>query len=282
MPALAADRPAWHARAALAVSLGLHLAVACWASGLAPVVRDLPPAPVLRRSTVALPPGPLVPPRPPPPPPPAAPAEQVLDNPVVASQPRAAPAPKAAPRVPAARPGPRVASTATSASAAGQQAQPAAQPASPGPSSDDEEPVFGATLESTTGGGKPTAAGSDGAAGGSGGGKGGNAPKSGGGTGPVAAAEVSTLPVPQGRCEGKYTDAARQAGVEGTVVLDLVVDADGRTTEIAVVRGLGHGLDEAAVTALQRCRFKPGERDGQKVAVRIRSFKIRFVLDGAD
>ena len=98
----------------------------------------------------------------------------------------------------------------------------------------------------------------------------------------MAAAEVSKLPVPQGRCEGKYTEAARQAGVEGTVVLDLIVQADGHTANITVVSSLGYGLDQAAVTALERCRFQPGERDGQKVAVRIRSFKIRFVLDGAD
>lgn len=99
---------------------------------------------------------------------------------------------------------------------------------------------------------------------------------------PVQAWEVSTMPTMRGRCQGKYTDEARQAGIEGTVVLDLVVGPDGRTHSIKVLEGLGHGLDKAAITALETCRFKPGTRNGEAVAVRIRAFKIRFFLDDAD
>jgi hypothetical protein len=64
-------------------------------------------------------------------------------------------------------------------------------------------------------------------------------------------------------------------------VLDLIVDEHGRARDIAVVDGLPHGLTEAAIAALAACRFSPGERDGQPVAVRIRGFKIRFVLQDA-
>jgi protein TonB len=95
---------------------------------------------------------------------------------------------------------------------------------------------------------------------------------------PVAAHQVSKAPIPKGRCSGTYTDAARQAGLEGVVVLDLVVGADGRARDIKVVSGLEHGLTEAAVTALERCTFTPGERDGVAVAVKVRGFKIRFFL----
>jgi protein TonB len=94
----------------------------------------------------------------------------------------------------------------------------------------------------------------------------------------AAAHEVTKLPLPQGRCAGKYTEAARAAAIEGTVVLDLVVDESGRTREIQVIEGLGHGLTEAAIAALRGCHFTPGERDGKPVPVRIRSFKIRFLL----
>ena len=86
------------------------------------------------------------------------------------------------------------------------------------------------------------------------------------------------MPLPRGRCSGAYTEQAREAGVEGTVVLDLVVGADGRARNIAIVSGLGHGLDQAAVAALRACRFTPGERAGAPVAVRVREFKIRFFL----
>lgn len=95
---------------------------------------------------------------------------------------------------------------------------------------------------------------------------------------PVAAAEVTKMPLPQGRCAGTYTDAARAAATEGTVVLDLVVDETGRARDIRVVEGLPHGLTEAAVAALTACRFSPGERGGIAVPVRVRGFKIRFYL----
>jgi protein TonB len=92
--------------------------------------------------------------------------------------------------------------------------------------------------------------------------------------------EVTKMPLPQGRCTGQYTEAARQAGLEGTVVLDLVVGENGAVRSVDVVHGLDHGLTEAAITAAKRCRFTPGERDGIRVPVRIRGFKIRFFLQG--
>jgi TonB family protein len=95
---------------------------------------------------------------------------------------------------------------------------------------------------------------------------------------PVAAVEVTKMPLPQGRCAGKYTDEARAAAIEGVVVLDLIVDERGRARDITVVAGLSHGLTEAAVAALQACTFTPGERDGQAVPVRVRGFKIRFLM----
>jgi protein TonB len=98
---------------------------------------------------------------------------------------------------------------------------------------------------------------------------------------PAAAYEVTKMPIPLGRCSGKYTEAAKAAGIEGTVVLDLIVDETGRARDIHVEERLTHGLTEAAVAALQACRFRPGEKNGQPVAVRVRSFKIRFFLQDA-
>ena len=98
---------------------------------------------------------------------------------------------------------------------------------------------------------------------------------------PVAAYEVTKMPLPQGRCSGKYTDDARAAATEGTVVLDLIVDEQGRARDIKVVQGLDHGLTEAAIAALKDCSFTPGEKDGHPVPVRVRGFKIRFVLADA-
>lgn len=97
---------------------------------------------------------------------------------------------------------------------------------------------------------------------------------------PAKAYEVTKMPLPKGRCSGEYTDEARQAGIEGTVVLDLVVGEDGAVRDITIVRGLSHGLTEAATAAARRCRFTPGERDGLPVPVRVRGFKITFYLQG--
>ena len=98
----------------------------------------------------------------------------------------------------------------------------------------------------------------------------------------IEGAAASVLPLPVGRCSGTYTEEARQAGIEGTVILDLVVGEDGRPRDIKVVQGLAHGLTGAAIAALRRCRFTPGERSGARVAVRLRAFKIRFLLLDSD
>jgi protein TonB len=94
---------------------------------------------------------------------------------------------------------------------------------------------------------------------------------------PIAAAEATKLPLPEARCFGKYTEEAHSAGVEGTVVIDLIVGEDGRARDIEVREGLGAGLTEAAIKALKDCRFTPGEREGKRVPVKIRGFKVHFV-----
>ncbi len=65
----------------------------------------------------------------------------------------------------------------------------------------------------------------------------------------------------------RYTEAARRAGVEGEVVLEVVVRADGTVGDIRVLRPLGAGLDERAVEAVKQWRFAPGTRRGLPVDV---------------
>jgi TonB family protein len=62
-----------------------------------------------------------------------------------------------------------------------------------------------------------------------------------------------------------YTSEARQLRVEGEVLLNVVFAADGQVRILNVVRGLGHGLDEAAQRAAQGVRFTPASRDGHPV-----------------
>ena len=66
--------------------------------------------------------------------------------------------------------------------------------------------------------------------------------------------------------DAEYTWAARKAGIEGVVVLELEIDAEGRVRDPVVVKGLGYGLDEAAIEAAWQWRFKPAMEDGRPVA----------------
>lgn len=71
--------------------------------------------------------------------------------------------------------------------------------------------------------------------------------------------EIVFKPTPE------YTDDARSARIEGTVSLELEFTATGDVRVLRVVRGLGHGLDEAAERAALRIRFKPAQSDGAAV-----------------
>jgi TonB family protein len=62
-----------------------------------------------------------------------------------------------------------------------------------------------------------------------------------------------------------YTDEARGLKLEGEVLLEVMFGANGSLHVNRVVRGLGHGLDEAAIAAANKMRFKPALRMGQPV-----------------
>jgi TonB family protein len=62
-----------------------------------------------------------------------------------------------------------------------------------------------------------------------------------------------------------YTDEARRLQLEGEVLLEVRFGADGALSVNRVVRGLGHGLDEAAVSAANKIKFKPAQRNGSVV-----------------
>ena len=69
--------------------------------------------------------------------------------------------------------------------------------------------------------------------------------------------------------EPSFSDEARKAKVQGVVTLLLVVGKDGRTYNIRVGQSLGMGLDEKAIEAVSRWRFKPAMLGGQPVATQI-------------
>jgi TonB family protein len=76
-----------------------------------------------------------------------------------------------------------------------------------------------------------------------------------------------TPPVPIYRVEPQFSEFGRDAGVEGTVLVQTVVGTEGQVQNPRVVRGIGFGLDEAAVAAVQQWKFKPGTKEGQPVPI---------------
>ncbi len=70
-------------------------------------------------------------------------------------------------------------------------------------------------------------------------------------------AEILAKPTPV------YTAEAKKLRIEGEVLLEVVFESSGKLRVVRVVRGLGHGLDEAAIHAAEQIRFKPAVRDGQ-------------------
>lgn len=74
-----------------------------------------------------------------------------------------------------------------------------------------------------------------------------------------------SAPVPIHKAEPEYTEAARNAKIEGAVLIKFVVDENGVPTEPKVVRSLDKGLDENAIEALKQWRFKPALKGGKPV-----------------
>jgi periplasmic protein TonB len=79
-------------------------------------------------------------------------------------------------------------------------------------------------------------------------------------------AEMSR-PVPLRPILPRYTEPARRAGLQGTVVVEAIIDEQGRATDVRILRGLPMGLDRAAVEAIQQVTFKPAMIGNRPVKV---------------
>ncbi len=75
----------------------------------------------------------------------------------------------------------------------------------------------------------------------------------------------------------QYPEIAKKAGVEGRVIVQFVVDEQGRVVDPVVVRSVGAGLDEEAVDAVKEMKFKPGKQRGKPVRVKM-SLPVTFKL----
>jgi len=96
---------------------------------------------------------------------------------------------------------------------------------------------------------------------------------------PVVSQHASHFgPTIRRKVDPEFTADARQAHIQGTVLLYMKVGTDGRAHDIRVIRGLGHGLDEKAMECLAKWEFQPALKDGEPVAVAA-TVEINFRLD---
>lgn len=127
-----------------------------------------------------------------------------------------------------------------------------------------------------------------GSGGGMGNGRGGGVgPGSGGGFGPGSGGGVGggvfrvgggvSQPAVIYKVDPEYSEEARKAKYSGTVLLSVIVDTEGKAREIRVIKSLGMGLDEKAVEAVEKWKFKPGMKGGQAVNVRAQ-IEVNFRL----
>lgn len=90
---------------------------------------------------------------------------------------------------------------------------------------------------------------------------------------------AAVLPVPTYQEKPEYTQAAMAAGIEGNVLLEVVVSADGAGGDVTVVKSLDaqYGLDQQAVEALKHWQWKPGTRGGEPSPVAVQ-VEMKFTL----
>ena len=76
----------------------------------------------------------------------------------------------------------------------------------------------------------------------------------------------------------KYPQMARESGIQGTVYVTFVVEANGAITNIKILRGIGGGCDEEALRVVRQMpKWQPGKQRGKAVRVQF-NMPIRFVL----
>ena len=80
----------------------------------------------------------------------------------------------------------------------------------------------------------------------------------------------------------KYPNAARKKGMEGTTIIQFVIDEEGYLTEITAKSDLGYGLEEAAIKVVEsmnqmKNRWTPGKSHGEKIPVTY-TLPVRFKL----
>lgn len=99
---------------------------------------------------------------------------------------------------------------------------------------------------------------------------------------PIIFVAVEEMPYPIGGIQAiqekvHYTEFGRRAGIKGTVYIEAIINEEGNVINAIVKKGIGGGLDEEALNAVQNTKFVPGKQRGKPVKVKL-VIPIKFVL----
>jgi protein TonB len=99
---------------------------------------------------------------------------------------------------------------------------------------------------------------------------------------PIIFVAVEEMPKPIGGLKAiqekvHYTEIGRRVGIKGTVYIEAIIDEKGNVINAIVKKGIGGGLDESALNAVNLTKFYPGKQRGKAVKVKM-IIPIKFVL----
>jgi len=98
------------------------------------------------------------------------------------------------------------------------------------------------------------------------------------GGGPRRIGGAVSAPIPLFEPDAEFSDEARRAKYQGVCIVQIIVDAQGNPQNPRVVRALGMGLDEKAIEAVMKYKFKPARENGKPVAVWPVNIEVNFRL----
>jgi TonB family protein len=87
-----------------------------------------------------------------------------------------------------------------------------------------------------------------------------------------------SAPVPLNTVEAEFSDEARRAKYQGVCLISVIVDAQGNPQNPHVIRALGMGLDEKALEAVRKYKFKPAMKDGKTPVPVMITVEVNFRL----
>jgi protein TonB len=95
-------------------------------------------------------------------------------------------------------------------------------------------------------------------------------------------AELAKPPQPLVKVKPAYPIEARRLGIEGVVTFQVDIDATGAVKKVTLVKGLGHGCDQAAMEALWKTPFSPGIAPDGRAVPSQRYYPFGFDLNDVD